>query len=221
MPALLSCGAVLLPLISLHHESRQGDGAFRMNAARPSLELASRLAPQRASRSKSRTALSTTAATTTTLLELTTTTASIPVTAAARVTPTTARHPSTTRTTAKRKTTSTTRKKSTTTTTATPAPKEPPKPRPFTAPGPASSTGQSELGQATWYQSPTPEGCAHKTIPLGTIVTVVNVENGKSVTCKVADRGPYAEGKIIDLSSEAFSVIAPLSEGVVDVRVEW
>jgi rare lipoprotein A len=217
---LLSCGAVLLPLISLHHEPRTRGVASRVDASASSLELASRLAPQRASRSASRLAVAT-AATTTTIIELTTTTASAPVvTAAVRSTPTTARRSSTTRTTAKHHTTTTAKKKSTTTTSK-PPPKEPPKPRPFTPPGPASSTGQSELGQATWYQSPTPEGCAHKTIPMGTIVTVVNVENGKSVTCKVADRGPYAEGKIIDLSSEAFSVLAPPSEGVIDVRVEW
>jgi rare lipoprotein A len=42
--------------------------------------------------------------------------------------------------------------------------------------------------------------CAHKTLPLGTKITVTNLNNGKSVRTVVNDRGPYAGGRIIDLS---------------------
>jgi peptidoglycan lytic transglycosylase len=63
--------------------------------------------------------------------------------------------------------------------------------------------------------------CAHKSIAMGTIVKVTNIENGKSTTCKVGDRGPYVEGRIIDLSPEAFSQLAPLSDGVINVKLEW
>jgi rare lipoprotein A len=63
--------------------------------------------------------------------------------------------------------------------------------------------------------------CAHKTLPMGTVVTVTNVDNGKSTTCRVGDRGPYVEGRIIDLSPEAFSQLAPLSEGVINVKLTW
>lgn len=90
----------------------------------------------------------------------------------------------------------------------------------MTPPTPASSTGQSETGKATWYRSPEATMCAHKTIPFGTIVTVT-ASNGKSTTCRVGDRGPFVEGYIIDLSPESFSQLAPLSTGRLDVTVTW
>jgi rare lipoprotein A len=93
--------------------------------------------------------------------------------------------------------------------------------RPFTAPSPASDTGQSEAGEGTWYKTSDPAICAHKSIAMGTIIKVTNIENGKSTSCKVGDRGPYVDGRIIDLSPEAFSQLAPLSDGVINVKLEW
>lgn len=78
----------------------------------------------------------------------------------------------------------------------------------------------SETGQATWYAY-TPGTCAHKTLPKRTVVTVINLATGASTTCVVADRGPYADGRIIDLTPSVFSKLAPLSTGVIDVRIEW
>jgi peptidoglycan lytic transglycosylase len=195
-----------------------------MDASPSSLELAARLVPQRASRSARRVQLGASAEVLGPPVP-TTTTSAPPTTvvkqAAASPTPTAAK---TTPTTHRRSTTTTTRKprSSSTTTTRPPSqPSSPPEMRPWTPPTPAASTGQSEMGEATWYKSPDPAMCAHKSLPMGTVVTVVNLANNKTTTCKVGDRGPYVEGRIIDLSPEAFSQLAPLSEGVIDVRIEW
>ncbi|WP_283774715.1 septal ring lytic transglycosylase RlpA family protein [Brachybacterium equifaecis] len=58
---------------------------------------------------------------------------------------------------------------------------------------------------------------AHKTLPLGTRIKVTNTANGKSVIVRINDRGPYAGGRCLDLSSGAFSQIASLSQGVATV----
>ena len=58
-------------------------------------------------------------------------------------------------------------------------------------------------------------------LPFGTMVTVTDVETGRSVTVVIDDRGPFAPGKIIDLSPEAFAVLRPLGVGVIDVRLSW
>ena len=82
----------------------------------------------------------------------------------------------------------------------------------------ASSIGSTQTGKATFY-SHIPGTCAHKTLPMGTIVTVTNLANGKSTTCRVADRGPYGEGRIIDLEKGVFSNIASLSTGIINVKI--
>jgi len=61
---------------------------------------------------------------------------------------------------------------------------------------------------------------AHKTLPFGAMVKVTNVENGKNVVVKVNDRGPFAKGRIIDLSKSAFTAIAKPSSGIANVRIE-
>ncbi|MBW3555858.1 MAG: septal ring lytic transglycosylase RlpA family protein [Actinobacteria bacterium] len=55
----------------------------------------------------------------------------------------------------------------------------------------------------------------------GTVVKVTNLANGKSTTCRVNDRGPYIDGRIIDLSPHTFSHLAPLEEGVIRVVIQW
>ena len=60
---------------------------------------------------------------------------------------------------------------------------------------------------------------AHKTLPFGAMVRVTNLENGKSVVVKINDRGPFAKGRVIDLSKSAFSAIGNTSAGVIDVRI--
>jgi rare lipoprotein A len=60
---------------------------------------------------------------------------------------------------------------------------------------------------------------AHKTLPFGTKVKVKNRANGKTVTVRINDRGPFVSGRCVDLTPKAFKTIATLSQGVVGVTV--
>lgn len=62
--------------------------------------------------------------------------------------------------------------------------------------------------------------CAHKTLPFGTKLKVTNESNGKSTIVTVTDRGPYAKGRIVDLSKGAAMEIDMIEAGVVKVTVE-
>ena len=62
--------------------------------------------------------------------------------------------------------------------------------------------------------------CAHRTLPFGTRLKVTNLENGRSVVVRVNDRGPYAGGRVLDLSREAARRIGLLGKGVARVRYE-
>ena len=61
---------------------------------------------------------------------------------------------------------------------------------------------------------------AHKKLPFGTIVRVININNGKSVVVKINDRGPFINGRIIDLSRSAFEQIGNVGKGLLKVRIE-
>ena len=61
---------------------------------------------------------------------------------------------------------------------------------------------------------------AHKTLPFGTRVRVVDVTTGRSVVVKITDRGTLAPGRVIDLSSAAADSLGILSQGVAKVRLE-
>ena len=74
-------------------------------------------------------------------------------------------------------------------------------------------------GTATWYASIGGMTAAHNTLPYGTMVHVVNTANGKTVDVKIVDHGIQGSA-IIDLSNDAFKLIAPLGQGVVSVRLE-
>ena len=62
---------------------------------------------------------------------------------------------------------------------------------------------------------------AHKTLPFGTKVKVTNLKNGKSVKVRIADRGPFVPGRIIDLSRKAARKIGLLDEGVGTVSIKY
>ena len=81
-------------------------------------------------------------------------------------------------------------------------------------------TAKPQTGTATWYEGGTASGCAHLTLPKGTVVTVTAISSGRQVTCTVDDRGPFGS-HIIDLSPSGFQALAPLSTGVVSVRITW
>ena len=61
---------------------------------------------------------------------------------------------------------------------------------------------------------------AHKTLPCGAVVKVVNLDNGRSVTVKIVDRGPYKRGRIIDLSYAAAKRLGMVKKGTARVRIE-
>ena len=61
---------------------------------------------------------------------------------------------------------------------------------------------------------------AHKSLPFGTIVRVTNLENGKDVKVRITDRGPYVQGRIIDVSKRAARALGMVDSGVVRVKVE-
>jgi len=61
---------------------------------------------------------------------------------------------------------------------------------------------------------------AHLTLPFNTIVKVTNLENGKSVTVRINDRGPFVTGRVIDLSRAAFEQIAYPGEGIIWVEYQ-
>lgn len=61
---------------------------------------------------------------------------------------------------------------------------------------------------------------AHKTLPFGTMVKVTNSKNGKSVVVRINDRGPYAKGRVLDLSRAAASQIGMIEAGVAQVKGE-
>lgn len=62
--------------------------------------------------------------------------------------------------------------------------------------------------------------CAHKELPFKTMCRVTNLANNKSVVVRVNDRGPFIEGRILDLSYKAMETLDGLQAGVIDVRVE-
>ena len=61
---------------------------------------------------------------------------------------------------------------------------------------------------------------AHRTLPFGTRVKVTNLDNGRHVVVRINDRGPYAKGRVLDLSRAAARKLGFLDAGVARVRLE-
>jgi len=61
---------------------------------------------------------------------------------------------------------------------------------------------------------------AHNILPLGSIVKITNLENHKSVVVRINDRGPFVEGRIIDLSYGAARVLRMVGVGTAQVRID-
>ena len=90
-----------------------------------------------------------------------------------------------------------------------------------------------EQGLASWYGHPyhgrrTSSGevydmyqltAAHREIPLGSWVEVINLTNGRSLTVRVNDRGPFVDGRIIDLSYASAQLLGVVGPGTAPVRV--
>jgi hypothetical protein len=92
-------------------------------------------------------------------------------------------------------------------------------PRPTAVDDPSPSAHHAS-GDASWY-STSPATCAHRTLPVGTVVTVTNAKNGKSATCTVEGWGPADTSRAIDLSEDVFTAIANPDLGVVPVTYTW
>ena len=61
---------------------------------------------------------------------------------------------------------------------------------------------------------------AHRTLPLGSKIRVVNLANQRSVVVEIRDRGPYLQGRIIDVSRRAAKELGLLETGIAKVRLE-
>ena len=61
---------------------------------------------------------------------------------------------------------------------------------------------------------------AHRTLPLITLARITNLENGRSVDVRINDRGPYIDGRVIDLSTRAADELGMTQQGLARVRVE-
>lgn len=98
---------------------------------------------------------------------------------------------------------------------------------------PRANPGYDRTGTASWYGRAfhgrrTANGerfnmnamtAAHPTLPLSTLVRVTNLDNGRSVTVRVNDRGPFARGRIIDLSRAGARALGFEARGTARVRV--
>ena len=90
--------------------------------------------------------------------------------------------------------------------------------------GRASYYGKEFAGRLTASGEPfdpTELTAAHRTLPFGTRVRVTNLANGRSVVVRINDRGPYAHGRIIDVSRAAAEKLGMVHRGIVRVRVEY
>ena len=113
------------------------------------------------------------------------------------------------------------------------SPAAPPAKRAKASP-PSAPVGFTEEGNASWYGNPfhgrrASNGeiydmykltAAHRTLPFETMVRVTNLNNGKSTTVRITDRGPFVANRIIDLSQAAAREIESIGPGVVPVRLE-
>jgi rare lipoprotein A len=105
---------------------------------------------------------------------------------------------------------------------------------PASTPAPSATTGAAETGLAAVYSDrlqgrKTANGerydrgrltAAHKTLPFGTMVKVVNTRNQKTVTVRINDRGPVQQGRILDLSPAAARMIRISPKGMAEVSAE-
>jgi peptidoglycan lytic transglycosylase len=97
-------------------------------------------------------------------------------------------------------------------------------PRGYTATGRASWYGPNFQGRLTANGEIFDRGAltgAHPTLPLPSYVRVTNLENGRAVTIRVNDRGPYVSGRLIDLSERAAGVLGYRQAGMAKVRIQY
>lgn len=86
----------------------------------------------------------------------------------------------------------------------------------------AAAQAQSWTGKASYYggRSHMTQTCAHRSLPFGTHVRVINLSNNRSAVLVVNDRGPYIRGRIIDVTTSAADILGFRHAGVAQVTVE-
>lgn len=95
---------------------------------------------------------------------------------------------------------------------------------------PASAGVFQQCGKASWYKlggvtasgeraDPSGLTAAHRTLPFGTLVKVTNLANGKVVTVRINDRGPYSRGRVIDVTRAAAKELGFIRNGVTRVQI--
>jgi rare lipoprotein A len=201
----------VVSLAALRNSKTPDDSVELMASSR--IDLSTRLASARASRGEKRVYLAP-ATTTSTIAPPPSTTAKPRVVVVKQSTPATTAKP----------------KPKPTPTTAKPKPQQASSSTPTTTASRAMPSGGSHAneqeGNASWYEASyhasNPWICAHRTAPMGTVITVTAVSTGKSITCEVGDRGPYGgNNRILDLSKYAFSQLANPSSGVIYVKLSY
>lgn len=97
--------------------------------------------------------------------------------------------------------------------------------------GTISASAKSQSGKVSWYNATgnmtasgkkgTATTAAHRSIAFNTKVKVKNNSNGKTTSVVILDRGPFVNGRILDMSKESFSKVAKLSAGLFNGTITW
>ncbi len=78
----------------------------------------------------------------------------------------------------------------------------------------------AELGLASFYGAAQGLTAAHRSLPMGSRVRVLNLDNGRSLIVRIVDRGPFIRGRIIDVSTAAAVTLGFRDAGLAHVRIE-
>lgn len=95
----------------------------------------------------------------------------------------------------------------------------------------STGTASAQCGAASWYaltsktasgerMNPAAMTAAHRSLPFGTRIKVVNKANGKSVVVRINDRGPFAKGRVLDLSKAAAQQLGFIRSGHTPVCID-
>jgi rare lipoprotein A len=78
----------------------------------------------------------------------------------------------------------------------------------------------TELGWASYYHGAAGLTAAHRSLPMGSRVKVLNLDNGRSVILRIMDRGPFIRGRVIDVSTAAAVALGFREVGLAHVKIE-
>jgi len=95
-------------------------------------------------------------------------------------------------------------------------------------------SGRKEKGRASFYahsfanrkmadgrrMNPNDDVAASKTLPLGSVAKITNLDNGKTATVKIEDRGPYVDGRVVDLAPKVANQLDIGKQGIAPVEVK-